>query len=191
MIFQNIAKYGVAYLTAFVLVGVIVAVASASEFTNNSSTGGGMAMPAPMPTPPLISIPEGATPVTPEQLQTMINILMARLQVLVLQAREQGVQLSSVLGNLASASPNAIVLSNTTRNLSLGSEGDEVVALQNFLIGQNKGPAAQALKSHGITDFFGSLTKAALAEFQASVGISPASGLFGPLTKAHLKTIGF
>ncbi len=73
-----------------------------------------------------------------------------------------------------------------TRNLTLGDVGDDVRQLQLFLIAQNKGPRAQALATNGTTGYFGPLTQAALAEFQASVGITPAVGFFGPVTRAYV-----
>ncbi len=71
-------------------------------------------------------------------------------------------------------------------NLTQGSSGKDVTILQQFLIAQNKGSSAQALASVGATAYFGSLTRRALAEFQADVGISPALGNFGPITRAYL-----
>jgi glucuronoarabinoxylan endo-1,4-beta-xylanase len=71
-----------------------------------------------------------------------------------------------------------------TRNLSYGMTGTDVAALQAFLIQENSGPAAQKLKVHGTTQTFASLTYSALVEFQKSVGITPASGFFGPITRA-------
>jgi len=76
-----------------------------------------------------------------------------------------------------------------TRDLDLGMEGDDVMKLQNFLVAQNKGPAAQALAAHGVTDYFGPLTQAALAEFQAAVGITPAVGYFGPVTRSYVNNL--
>jgi peptidoglycan hydrolase-like protein with peptidoglycan-binding domain len=64
--------------------------------------------------------------------------------------------------------------------------GTDVRQLQRFLISQNAGAAARALKAHGITKNFGPLTKAALIEFQKSVGIRPTSGYFGPITRAYV-----
>lgn len=73
-------------------------------------------------------------------------------------------------------------------SLGQGSRGSHVTTLQQFLISQNKGPAAQALSAHGTTQNFGSLTRAALAEFQASVGIVPALGNFGAITRAYISS---
>lgn len=75
-----------------------------------------------------------------------------------------------------------------TANFGLGGRSDGVKVLQQFLVSQNKGPAAQALSSHGLTSNFGAMTRAALAEFQSSVGISPASGNFGSITRAYLSS---
>jgi hypothetical protein len=73
-------------------------------------------------------------------------------------------------------------------NLGNGSRDNNVAILQQFLISQNKGPAAQALARAGATAYFGTMTRAALAEFQANVGISPALGNFGPITREYLRT---
>jgi len=67
-----------------------------------------------------------------------------------------------------------------TSNLTMGSTGAEVTALQNFLIG--KGFSIPA----GATGYFGGQTKAALAAYQTSKGITPAVGYFGPLTRTSV-----
>jgi hypothetical protein len=72
------------------------------------------------------------------------------------------------------------------RNLSYGMTGNDVKALQSLLIKGNAGPAARRLAAHGATTNFGPLTKAALIEFQKSVGIKLASGYFGPITRAYV-----
>ena len=74
------------------------------------------------------------------------------------------------------------------RNLSTNMSGDDVRQLQQFLINQNKGVKAQALKAHGTTTYFGQLTRSALIEFQSSVGISPAVGFFGPITRTYVNS---
>jgi peptidoglycan hydrolase-like protein with peptidoglycan-binding domain len=71
-------------------------------------------------------------------------------------------------------------------NLAQGSRGTAVTTLQQFLIDQNKGPAAQALANVGATAYFGALTRTALAEFQTSAGVSPALGNFGAITRAYI-----
>jgi peptidoglycan hydrolase-like protein with peptidoglycan-binding domain len=73
-----------------------------------------------------------------------------------------------------------------SRDLTVGSRGSDVTWLQDYLIAQNAGSAAVSLKAAGATGYFGSLTRAALAEYQAAKGITPAAGYFGPKTRAHL-----
>lgn len=74
-----------------------------------------------------------------------------------------------------------------SQNLGQGSRQSEVATLQAFLISQNKGPAARALGNVGASAYFGRLTRSALAEFQASVGIKPALGNFGAVTRSFLQ----
>jgi peptidoglycan hydrolase-like protein with peptidoglycan-binding domain len=107
------------------------------------------------------------------QLQQLVNNLRTQL----------GLPPLNVPGGPSSASGTSAAY---TRDLTLGDSGTDVTALQTFLIQQNKGPAAQALAAVGATGYFGPLTRAALAEYQAAVGIAPAVGYFGPITRAHL-----
>jgi peptidoglycan hydrolase-like protein with peptidoglycan-binding domain len=76
-------------------------------------------------------------------------------------------------------------------DLTIGDNGNNVGILQQFLISQNAGSAARALEQVGATGYFGVLTQEALAEFQASAGISPTQGFFGPITRAYLQTQAF
>jgi len=111
-------------------------------------------------------------------LQAQLNGLLATLSSLQTQAAQQS--------SPAGASVLAHNLGALTGNLGLGSNEGNVGTLQQFLVAENKGLAATALANVGATGYFGALTHAALAEFQASVGISPASGNFGPITRAYL-----
>jgi hypothetical protein len=61
---------------------------------------------------------------------------------------------------------------------------------QSFLLSKASGVAALRLKAHGTTRYFGILTYEALNEFQKKVGIVPASGSFGPITRALVKGLG-
>ncbi len=90
----------------------------------------------------------------------------------------------------AQATPSASVFGQQVRaiavNLRTGSKNNNVAILQQFLISQNKGSAALTLSKVGATAYFGEMTRAALAEYQASVGISPALGNFGPVTRGYI-----
>ena len=66
------------------------------------------------------------------------------------------------------------------RNLKLGLSGDDVKALQTKLkeLGYYTYPE--------ITGYFGKITKEAVMAYQKTMGITPVSGLFGPLTREKL-----
>ncbi|HUC31344.1 MAG TPA: ice-binding family protein, partial [Candidatus Paceibacterota bacterium] len=104
-------------------------------------------------------------------LQTELGGLESELQSLQTQAQTSG------------QGTGVVAIGN---NLQQGNSGSGVATLQQFLISQNKGPAARALASVGATAYFGALTRSALAEFQASTGISPALGNFGPITRTYI-----
>ena len=98
--------------------------------------------------------------VTIAELQAQINALMAQLAVL------QG-----------STVPAGTTF---TQNLTVGSRGAEVIALQQVLVSQGHlvMPAGVAM------GYFGSLTKAAVAKWQAANGVAPAVGYWGPISRA-------
>jgi peptidoglycan hydrolase-like protein with peptidoglycan-binding domain len=74
-----------------------------------------------------------------------------------------------------------------TRDLEEGMEGDDVLVLQVFLNSKGFLVAQTGAGSPGLeTKYFGTRTKAALAKYQASVGITPAVGYFGPKTRAYV-----
>jgi len=85
--------------------------------------------------------------------------------------------LSLLMGTSGTAHAQSLVF---TTNLTVGSSGAEVSALQNFLI--SKGYNVPA----GATGYFGAQTQSALAGFQAAQGIVPAVGYFGPITRAKI-----
>ena len=81
--------------------------------------------------------------------------------------------------------------SQFTRDLTLGSTGADVQALQVILNANGFAVAASGAGSPGSeSTYFGALTQSALAKWQASVGVSPAVGYFGPLTRAALASSG-
>ena len=69
---------------------------------------------------------------------------------------------------------------NFAKNLTVGSRGADVTALQQFLIDGGFKIAA------GATGYFGTQTKAAVVAFQKAHKINPTLGYVGPLTRAEL-----
>jgi peptidoglycan hydrolase-like protein with peptidoglycan-binding domain len=78
--------------------------------------------------------------------------------------------------SVASASTN-----NFQANLTVGSRGADVSSLQTILISGGYLTAVTAP-----TGYFGSLTKAALAKWQAANNVAPAVGYFGPISRGVL-----
>lgn len=74
-------------------------------------------------------------------------------------------------------------------DLWTGARGEAVVWLQDFLTQKATGAAASALAQVGSTGYFGTLTTAALAEFQKAHGIAPAIGYFGAITRAFIESM--
>jgi peptidoglycan hydrolase-like protein with peptidoglycan-binding domain len=68
------------------------------------------------------------------------------------------------------------------QNMTIGSTGFGVVMLQGLMseFGYLNVPAGVAF------GYFGSLTKDAVARYQAAQGVSPAAGYFGPVTKVAM-----
>ena len=89
--------------------------------------------------------------------------------------------------------PSATTLTNTNRNLSLGLVGSDVRQLQILLnsLGYAVSTSPNPGSAGNETTYFGSLTQAVLARFQAANGIAPAAGYFGPKTKAFMKMKGY
>jgi peptidoglycan hydrolase-like protein with peptidoglycan-binding domain len=72
----------------------------------------------------------------------------------------------------------------------MGSSGPDVRDLQKFLNARGFMIAGSGAGSSGNeTEYFGSLTRLALARFQAAHGISPAAGYFGPITRMAIDLI--
>lgn len=72
-----------------------------------------------------------------------------------------------------------------TRDLTVGSTGNDVKELQKYLNSAGYAVAASGVGSVGNeSTSFGSLTKSAVAKWQAANGLSPAAGYFGSLSRA-------
>jgi uncharacterized repeat protein (TIGR01451 family) len=132
-----------------------------SSATITVAGGGGVASSSPS------SPPSALSGMTVAEMESLLASLEAQLQTLEAQA-------------------SGMTSFTFTRNLSLWNTGNDVKQLQIFLISENSGPAAAKLAKHGTTHVFGILTFNALVEFQKKAGISPASGYFGPITRAYI-----
>jgi peptidoglycan hydrolase-like protein with peptidoglycan-binding domain len=86
-------------------------------------------------------------------------------------------QIQSLQAQLGTSSSAAVMFN---KDLTIGSTGSDVTALQNWLIA--KGYSIPA----GATGYFGAQTQAAVAAYQAANGITPAAGYFGPITRAKV-----
>ncbi len=127
-----------------------------------------------------VPVAQGATV---DELQAQIAQLLAQITSLQSQLSTAGGSSSS-----SSAVPASLL---TSGNLTIGSKGAAVMDLQKFLNANGYKVAASGAGSPGMeTSTFGSLTQAALAKWQAAVGISPAAGYFGPITRAKLSSLG-
>jgi hypothetical protein len=113
-----------------------------------------------------VALPAEAQTTTLDQLRQQIAALQTQLAAL-------------VNGNVSVPTTNFTF----TRDLTIGSRGTDVTALQQWLIARGVSISA------GATGYFGTQTQAALRSYQASVGISPASGYFGPITRAHIASM--
>lgn len=117
----------------------------------------------------MVAVPASAQ--TTAELTAQINSLLAMIA-----------QLQAQIAGGASTGGASMMF---TTDLTLGSKGAEVTALQQWLV--SKGyltmPAGVAM------GYFGTLTQSALAKYQAEAGISPAAGYFGPITRAKVNAM--
>ena len=119
---------------------------------------------------PVAAIADHTTAHTIEQLSAQIAALQA--------------QLVALSGASATPAPSSGSCS-FTRSLTVGSSGDDVKCLQMHLNASGYQVSASGPGSPGNeTMYFGSLTRAAVAKWQAASGISPAVGYFGPISRA-------
>jgi len=88
-------------------------------------------------------------------------------------------QLLTLQGSSATVSADKC---SFTRSLTVGSRGDDVTCLQNYL-------KTGGHLSVNATGYFGSLTKAAAASWQAANGVAPAVGYFGSISRAKYDSL--
>lgn len=111
---------------------------------------------------PLVAMADHTTAHTIEQLQAQIAALQA--------------QLNALSGSSGGSSAGKC---DFTRSLTLGSRGDDVKCLQDYLTS-----TGHFTFSGGSTSYFGNVTKTAVAAWQAANGVAPAAGYFGPISQA-------
>jgi peptidoglycan hydrolase-like protein with peptidoglycan-binding domain len=115
---------------------------------------------------------------------TTTTTTMTSAQQASLQAQIASLQAQLAASQGGSMSDSMMMATTFTTDLTIGSTGSQVTALQNWLI--SKGYSIPA----GATGYFGAQTKAAVAAWQAASGISPAAGYFGPISRAKLNAMG-
>lgn len=119
---------------------------------------------------PIAAVADHTTAHTIEQLSAQIAALQA--------------QLLALSGAPAAPAAGAGAKCSFTRALTVGSRGDDVTCLQNYLTG-----TGHFTYSGGATGYFGGVTKAAVAAWQAANGVSPAVGYFGPISRAKYDSV--
>lgn len=109
------------------------------------------------------------------------EFLAAEYQNVFVAAGAQGLDVPEMITDeLPLTARTTIATGLPARDLELGSSGPDVVALQSRLISEGY------LDLTTPTDLFGPLTQSALIRYQTAKGISPASGYYGPLTRASM-----
>ena len=147
------------------------------------SSGGGSPSPASTPTP-VTPLPVTTTPAPTQASATTGSVaaLLAQLQSLI--------QLYISLGGTVTPEMAAFAgggSASFTRDLDVGSTGDDALSLQQYLNSKGYMVAGSGPGSPGNeTTMFGGLTRAAHAEIQAANGITPSDGHFCPQTRAFI-----
>ncbi|MDO8469619.1 MAG: peptidoglycan-binding protein [bacterium] len=155
-----------------------ITVSSAATVNVSGGGGGGGTYVAPTAaTTTSVATPASTSASTSTSAQNQLSALLAQLQVLQNKAgTQQGAAPSTAAGGGASFS----------RNLQFNSHGEDVRQLQTFLNSNGFPVAAGGAGSPGHeTNLFGNATRAALARYQASIGL-PATGYLGPLTRTKI-----
>lgn len=89
-------------------------------------------------------------------------------------------QIAALMAQIAALQGGATASVQFTRDLTIGSSGADVTALQQWLIARGYSIPA------GATGYFGAQTQSAVAAYQRANGITPAAGYFGPVTRAKV-----
>ncbi|HWO07659.1 MAG TPA: peptidoglycan-binding domain-containing protein [Candidatus Paceibacterota bacterium] len=106
-----------------------------------------------------------------------------------LQAQVQALlaQIAALQGGSSSSGSGCYAFTMTHQ---MGDNGGEVMQIQKFLNSHGAQVAASGPGSPGNeTSYFGALTRAAVAKWQAANGVSPAAGYWGPITRAKVASV--
>lgn len=201
---QSLIKYAPTTSSVTVTITPSATLCSSTSSGSSGSTGGGgsssSAVPA-VPATPAVPAVTPAVPATPAvlatppaksasglstaQIQSILDVLasfnadadvIAKVKV-------------SLEGTAATGSVTSTAVSVFKSNLTVGSLGSEVKALQQYLNANGYTVAASGPGSPGNeTTRFGAATRAALIRFQKARGITPAAGYFGPKTRAAVNS---
>lgn len=130
----------------------------------------------------------------------LAQFLITNFRNVFVQALNQGVAVPNTITNIISNGSGAfttvglptgstLVLS---RNLFMGTSGEDVRSLQKFLNHEGFNVSTIGPGSFGFeTAYFGPATRAAVIRFQIAKGISPAAGYVGPITRGVIAGIKY
>ncbi|MBI2409441.1 peptidoglycan-binding protein [Candidatus Kaiserbacteria bacterium] len=134
---------------------------------------------------PTVTTTPAATPasgLSVSQIQAILDVLASFQVDAATMASVKAALEGTTTGSVTSAAVRVF-----KSNLTMGSLGSEVKALQEYLNSHGYQIAASGPGSSGNeTTKFGALTKAALIKYQKANGITPAVGYFGPITRAAM-----
>ncbi|MEK7641156.1 MAG: peptidoglycan-binding domain-containing protein [Patescibacteria group bacterium] len=99
-------------------------------------------------------------------------------------------QIAALQAQLATPSASSSAACSFTKDLTLGSTGDDVKCLQQYLNGAGHQVSASGAGSPGSeSTYFGAKTQAAVAKWQAANGVAPAAGYFGKISRAKYSSL--
>jgi len=136
------------------------------------------------------ALPAAAAGLTAGQIQSILSLLQSfgadQATINNVNSALNGQATTGTSGSGSGSMMSGAACYSWTRDLTIGSTGADVKALQVFLNSSaSTEVAASGAGSPGNeTTSFGSLTQAALAKWQAANNVSPAAGYFGPKTRA-------
>ena len=189
---QSLIKYAPTSSLTVTITPIATLCSSTSSGGGSSTGGGGSPTVSATPATPAASTTPAvpATPATPasglsaSQIKSILDVLASFNADAEVIAKVK----ASLEGTVATGSVTSVAVSVFKSNLTVGSLGSEVKALQAFLNSHGYTIANSGAGSPGNeTTRFGGLTKAALIKYQKAKGITPAVGYFGPKTRASVE----